>query len=286
MKYKFIEEHKNKFSISRICQVLGVNRSGYYSWLNRSESKRSIENKKLKQEIRKIYFENKCRYGSPKIKYILEIKGNKYGHNRIARLMKEEGLRSIVAKKYKYNRKAVCEENASKNLLNRNFKCLRPNHIWVSDITYIKTKSGWVYLCCFLDLYSRKIVSWSVSKSIKSELVMNALKKACIKRKPNKGLIIHSDRGVQYGSNLFRDFLKRHKFVQSMSRAGNCWDNACIESFFSLIKKEELKHFNFENIDQVKYAIFKYIDNYYNNKRIHSYLEYKTPSEFERQKIA
>ncbi len=286
MKYQFIEKYKDKFAISRICRVLGVNRSGFYAWRNRSESKRNIENRLLKKEIRKIYNENKGRYGSPKILYILEKKGLKYGHNRVARLMKEEGLKSIVLKKYKHSKKTIRAEDASNNILNRNFKCLSPNRVWATNITYIATKQGWAYLCCFIDLYSRKVVGWSVSKNINAELVTEALRKACINRNPEKDLIIHSDRGVQYSSDLFRNFLKRHDFVQSMSRAGNCWDNACMESFFSLIKKEELRNIRFNDIEEVRFSIFKYINIYYNRKRIHSYLEYKTPVDFEEENIA
>jgi len=286
MKYKFIKEHRNEFDIARMCRLLGVNRSSYYAWFNRAESKRSKENKQLTKKINEIYFKNKGRYGSPKIRYILNSQGAKYGHNRIARLMRQTGLKSITIKKYRHRSIPVSEQKAVGNLLNRDFKCLQPNRVWVSDITYIQTKNDWVYLCCFIDLYSRKVVGWSVANNLKAELVMEALRKAYIKRKPDKGLIIHSDRGVQYSSEVFKSLLKRHNFVQSMSRKGNCWDNACMESFFSLIKKEEINHVEFENLEHVKYVVFKYIDVFYNRQRIHSYLEYKTPTEFESKKIA
>lgn len=286
MKFKFIKEHKNEFTVSRMCLLLGVNRSSYYAWMHRVESKRSKENKELTEKIKEIYYNNKCRYGSPKIREILNSEGKTYGHNRIARLMRKAGLKSIIVKRYRNKNISVIEHKACENVLDRKFTASEANRAWVTDITYIPTQKGWVYFCCFLDLYSRTVVGWSVDKSLKIQLVVEALTKACVKRKPNKGLLIHSDRGVQYGSDEYKTFLKRHNFIQSMSRKGNCWDNACIESFFSIIKREELNRYNFKNMEEVKYVIFKYIEIFYNTKRIHSYLGYRTPSEFEKAKIA
>lgn len=213
MKFKFIKQHKNEFSITRMCLLLGVNRSSYYAWLNRVESKRSKENKELTEKIKEIYYNSECRYGSPKIRHILNSEGNAYGHNRIARLMRVAELKSIIVKKYRNKNITVRDHKACENILDREFTCSEANRVWVSDITYIPTQKGWVYLCCFLDLYSRTIVGWSVSRCLKTELVIEALTKACVKRKPNKGLLIHSDRGAQYGSDEYKTFLKRHNFI-------------------------------------------------------------------------
>lgn len=268
-----------------MCHVFGVSRSGYYDWLHAPESMRDAENRILLSQIKEIYYESKKRYGSPKILIELLKRGYRCGHNRVARIMHENNIRSKVMKKYRPKNKVIKIGEAVSNILNRRFYWVKPDQAWATDITYIPTKSGWVYLCVFLDLCSRAIVGWSVSKSMKADLVLNALDNACKKRKPGKELIIHSDQGSQFGSDDFRQYLNDHDFIQSMSRRGNCWDNACVESFFRLLKVEELNDYNFNNIEEVRYKVFSYIEYFYNRKRIHSQLGYVSPLEFEKKLI-
>jgi len=279
-------KYKNTYSVSRMCQVLGVSRSGYYDWHKAPASQRAVENRELLAQVKEIHASSKQRYGSPKILIELLKRGYRYGHNRVARIMRENNIKSKVVKKFRPKGKVIQAGDAVANVLNRRFSWDKPNQAWATDITYIPTKSGWVYLCVFLDLCSRSIVGWSVSKSMKTELVLNALENACARRNPGTNLIIHSDQGSQFGSNDFKSFLHRYKFVQSMSRRGNCWDNACVESFFRLIKVEELNDYSFNNIDEVQYKIFAYIEHFYNRHRIHSQLGYKSPADYERLIVA
>lgn len=204
MKYNFIKSYKKEFKISRMCHVLGVNRSGYYSWINRPASKRKLSNLNLLKDIKRIHESSNKIYGSPKIFKELRKEGKIIGHNRVATLMKKHNIKSKVKKKYRKHLSIVDDNKSSLNILNRDFNPTEPNKSWCTDITYISTKRGWVYLCVFIDLYSKKIVGWSVDSHMKTSLILKALKMAIIRRKPKKDLIIHSDRGSQYGSNEFK----------------------------------------------------------------------------------
>ena len=286
MKYKFIYNHRNEFSILRMCRVLEVKRVSYYAWQRRPPSKRTIENMKLLLEIKAIHKKSMETYGSPKIWKEMLKKGIKCSHRKVARLMRANGIRSIIQKRYKKKGTPVSEEEASLNILNREFNPEKPNIAWATDITYIPTRSGWAYSCVILDLYSKGVIGYSASSSMKTELVLEALDMAIRRRKPGKSLIVHSDRGSQFGSIKYREKLKSHEFIQSMSRKGNCWDNACVESFFHLLKSERLNHYSFDNVDQVRWALFKYIDGFYNTIRIHSSLGYLSPMEFENKNTA
>jgi len=286
MKFKFIYNHRNEFSILRMCRVLEVKRVSYYAWQRRSLSKRSIENNRILLEIRAIHDKSDKIYGSPKIWKEMRKKGIECSHKRVARLMRINNIRSRIQKKYRRKGSPLSEEEASLNILDRKFNPKEANKAWAMDITYIPTRSGWAYSCVIIDLYSKGVVGYSASSSMTTELVLEALDMAIRRRKPGNGLLIHSDRGSQFGSIKFREKLKSHKFVQSMSRKGNCWDNACIESFFHLLKSEKLNHYNFANVDQVRWALFKYIEGFYNTIRIHSSLGYLSPAEFENKKIA
>jgi len=285
-----MNKFETKFSVTRMCHVLGVKHSSYYAWKKRPVSNREKENIVLLEEIKRIYRENKGRYGSPKIHKQLIALDKKCGHNRVVRLMRENGIRSIINKKYRHQGKAISDEKAAPNLLNREFNPTEPNKVWASDITYINTSSGWKYLCVIMDLYSRNIVGWSVMNNMRASLVVDALKKAYKSRKPPKGILIHSDRGSQYGSKTFRDYLNKEEMIQSMSRKGNCWDNACVESFFKYLKAEELKRIRIKNKQDLQYILFEYIEVFYNRKRIHSHLGYVSPiqyeSEFEKKMAA
>jgi len=198
--------------------------------------------------------------------------------------MHENGIRAKICKKFRKTSKSVKPEHASPNLLNRCFEVLFPNMIWVTDITYILTRNGWMYLCVFIDLYSRKVVGWSMANHMRAEMVVAALEMACQNRNPAKGLIIHSDQGSQYGSELFRSVLRTRGMIQSMSGRGECWDNACAESFFHLLKTELIHFMNYLNLAEAKNSIFYYMEVFYNRMRIHSTLGYMSPSDFESKK--
>jgi len=264
-----------------MCRVLSVSRSGYYRWRSRPESRRAVENRQLDVHIKAIYERNKRRYGSPKITDELNEMGFPVSKNRVARRMKEAGLRSIVRRKYRATTDSKHSYPVADNLLQRNFTTNAPDKVWVSDITYIATTRGWMYLTVFIDLFSRMVVGWALSSSLSADMVLTALHRGIRNRRPGAGLIIHSDRGVQYACNDFRKKLEKHHFVQSMSRKGNCWDNAVAESFFSIIKSELIHHQRFTGPHDTLRALFEYIEVFYNRKRKHSTLDYKTPAQYE-----
>jgi putative transposase len=264
-----------------MCRVLSVSRSGYYRWRNRPKSQRAIENRRLQAHIRAIFNRHKGRCGSPKITDELNDMGLPVSKNRVARRMKAMGLRSIYRRKYRTTTDSKHSHPVADNLLQRNFTTDGPDKVWVSDITYIATTRGWLYLTVFIDLFSRTVVGWALSSSLSAEMVLTALSRAVRNRRPSSGLIIHSDRGVQYACSDFRKVLKKHKYVQSMSRKGDCWDNAVAESFFGIIKSELIHQEHFKGPQDTLRAIFEYIEIYYNRKRKHSTLGYKNPAQFE-----
>jgi putative transposase len=268
-----------------MCRVLEVSRSGYYRWLKRKPSKRQLDNQGLDAEIRKIYEKSKGRYGSPKITEELRDRGRKVGKNRVARRMRHAGIRSKIRRKYRVTTDSKHHFEASPNLLERNFTTEAPDRAWVSDITYLATRSGWLYLTVIIDLFSRMVVGWALSSSLGHEMVVAALQRAIRRRRPAKGLIFHSDRGVQYACTEFRKELGEHGFIQSMSRKGDCWDNAVAESFFGVMKTELIYHEHYEDHEDTLHSIFEYIEVFYNRQRRHSTLEYLCPSEFEKQKV-
>lgn len=276
-------KYKDTYPVSRMCQVLGVSKSGYYDWCTSPDSKRTIENRVLLKHIKEIFQESNNCYGSPKIHIELLKRGFKCGHNRVARIMRENGIKSKVVKQFRPRGTVIKSSTAVSNVLDRQFYWAEPNQAWVTDITYIPTLNGWAYLCVFLDLCSRTIVGWSVSSHMRTEMVLEALDRAIARRNPGKDLIIHSDQGSQFGSDAFRSCLAKNNFIQSMSRRGNCWDNACAESFFRLIKVEFFNDYKFKNSGEVRYIAFKYIEYFYNRKRIHSQLNYMSPADYEKK---
>jgi transposase InsO family protein len=273
--------NQSKHAVEKMCSTFKVSRSGYYDWLGRKPSKRQIETDKLKAEVRMIYKASKNRYGSPKITSELTDRGWVISRPRVARIMRSEGIRSIVNKKYKC---ATTDSNHSlaiaKNHLNRNFSASLPGQKWVSDITYIPTKQGWLYLTTVLDLFDRKIIGWALSSTMTAKDTVVAAWCMAIKNRPAKGVLFHSDRGVQYASHEFRKEIKRYEVIQSMSRKGNCWDNAVAESFFKILKSEMVNHFKYQSILHAKNDIFEFIEIWYNRKRKHAYLGYKTPEQY------
>lgn len=284
MKYQFIKDHSSGFSVKGMAAVLNVSRNGYYAWLSRPRSRRAEENIRLDVEIKSVYETSKRRYGSVKITRELLKRGKKYSRNRVANRMRKMQIASKVRKKFKATTNSKHNYPVAPNRLNRNFTASSPNEVWVSDITYIRTKSGWAYLTIFIDLFSRIVTGWAVSTSLSQEMVLEAFNKALWRRKPGKGLIVHSDQGVQYACNEFRKTLKKHDFIQSMSRKGDCWDNAVAESFFKTVKTEWAYHVDLQDIHHVKQEAFEYLEIFYNRERIHSTLDYQSPAEYEKNK--
>ncbi|OEF96893.1 integrase, partial [Vulcanibacillus modesticaldus] len=247
-----------------MCKVLGVPRSSYYHSLNKTQSKRERENQELTEKIKQIHKDSKERYGAPKIHHILLTENYHVSLKRVQRLMKKAGIRSITKKKYRpYQSKEKIVEH--ENLLDRDFSTTNINQKWVADITYINTlKDGWCYLASVMDLHSKKIVGYSFSRSMTTELVIKALENAINNQKPSKELILHTDLGSQYTSSEFTGYVQSRKIIQSFSRKGNPYDNACIESFHAILKKEEVNHVQYLDYYSAKIAIFQYIEGWYN----------------------
>lgn len=282
-----MRDHKNEFPIGKMASVLGVSRSGYYKYLQKGDSQREKENQELSLIIKEIYFLSRKTYGSPRILGALKDMGIKCSKNRVARLMKQMELVSIRHKKYKI---VTTDSNhdlpISPNLLQRDFTASEINEVWVSDITYIDTEEGWLYLCIILDLYSRKIVGWSMTDHMRSSLATSALEMAYKTRDPEPGLVFHSDRGSQYASREFRSKLEEYLFIQSMSRKGNCWDNACAESVFSTLKTELVYNQKYRTRAEARSDIFEYIEVFYNRIRRHSTIGNVSPALFELNECA
>lgn len=283
MIYKFIKMNRSIFPVKKMCRTLKVSRSGFYSWLSKPESKRSIENKMLKSRIRELYFEHRQMAGSPMITGDLqaEERFRKVSRTRVARKMKAMGLRCKTVRKFVVTTDSSHKELAAPNLLNRQFSVSRPNTVWATDITYIKAGRKWSYLTVFIDLFSRIVVGWDLSDSLERCSVIRAFNKALVRRRPPKGLMVHSDQGVQYASREFRKQLAKHGCIQSMSRRGNCWDNAVAESFFHTLKTQMVYHRRFSDKQEAEIALFQYIEAYYNRRRRHSSNGWKSPAEFE-----
>jgi len=268
-----------------MCRILMVSRSGYYAWRSRPESRRAAENRRLDEAIKDIYTASRKRYGSPKVTSELRDRGWKVGKNRVASRMRKAGLRSVVRRKFRPTTDSHHKYPVAPNLVKRDFTASHPNQVWVSDITYIHTVSGWSYLTVFIDLFSRLVVGWALSSSLSHEMVLLALNRAIVRRRPPKGLIIHSDRGIQYAGTAFTEIVKKHGFIQSMSRKGDCWDNAVAESFFNLLKSELVYQSRFLEKEDALHQIFEYIEIFYNRQRKHSTLGYLTPSQFEKMNL-
>jgi transposase InsO family protein len=281
MKYDFIESHRSAFAVERMCRALGVRRSGYYAWRGRVPGRRSAEDEHLLVRIRESYKMSRRSYGSPRVLKDLRAWGLCCGKNRVARLMREHGIAACAKKKFKATTNSRHALPVAPNLLNREFNVARPDEAWVGDITYVWTREGWLYLAVVLDLFSRKVIGWGMGDRLTAEIALSALKMAIVNRRPSAGLIYHSDRGVQYACEAFRKLLELHGFIQSMSRKGDCWDNAVAESFFHSLKTEHVYFEDYKTRAEAKDKIFEYIEVFYNRTRRHSTLEYLSPAEFE-----
>jgi len=267
-----------------MCRVLEVSRSGYYAFKKRPKSKQRVDNEALLIEIRRIFLTNKELYGSPRIwDELNRVDQIPCSENRVARLMRIDGIGAVQKKKFRLTTDSRHGYSVWPNILNRNFVVEKPNTVWVSDITYVWTLEGWLYLAVILDLFSRGIVGLAMDDTIADTLIIQAIGQAILQRRPGKGLIVHSDRGSQYAGNDFKAVLANNEFVGSMSRKGNCWDNAVAESFFHTIKVELINRIRFATREQAKRMIFEYVMMYYNCKRSHSTLGYLSPVEFEKR---
>lgn len=286
MKYAFIKEHSHLFSLRLMCRMLSVSVSGYYSWCHRKPSARKLSNSELANNIKAIFDDEKGRAGAPRITKRLNQEGAHVGKHRVANIMRQNGLRAKAAKKFKATTNSNHQLPVAPNLLQQNFFAYKPDEKWVSDITYCWTEEGWLYLAVVMDLYSRKVVGWAMSERMTKKLVKDALQMAIWSRKPARGLIIHSDRGSQYCSHEYQKILNLHGLVCSMSKRGDCYDNAAMESWNHSFKVEAIHGERFATRESVKKQVFEYIEIYYNRKRLHSRLGYKTPVSFEIKKVA
>jgi len=282
MKYEFIQAHRSVFAVKEMCQVLKVSRSGYYDWFDRSKSQRSIENNVLLKEIKEIHKNSHQTYGSPRIADELKDRGFACSRPRTARLMRMNGIQAKTKKKFKITTNSDHSYPIAPNLLKQDFWTDAANRIWMSDITYIRTWQGWLYLTIILDMFTRKVVGWSMSDRLTvNTTTIPAFIQAVKQYHPLPGLIFHSDRGVQYASDDFRHLLKTFDVIQSMSGKGNCYDNTVAESFFHTLKTELVYHESYRTRTEAKTSIFEYIEVFYNRFRKHSALGYKSPEQYE-----
>ena len=284
MRYQFVQQNRSSFPVMKMCQVLKVSQSGYYRWRTNPLSVRKVRNERLRKRIRELYAEHNGMAGSPMITADLraEPEFSKVSKNRVARHMKEMGLKCRATKKFVVTTDSKHSEPVAPNILDRQFTTDSPNAAWVSDITYVKVGSKWNYLTVFMDLYSRIVVGWDLSESLDRHSMIHAFQKSLWRRRPPSGLLVHSDRGVQYASADFGNLLSKNGFIQSMSRKGNCWDNSVAESFFGSLKTERVYDSPYSTREAARRDVIDYIEMFYNSRRRHSFLGYLSPNEFEK----
>jgi putative transposase len=282
VKFDFIHAKKACYPVAVLCEQLGVSRSGYYAWAQRAESPRSQSDRDLSLEVAAVHQESRGRYGSPRVHAELRARGRHVARKRVARLMRQQGLVARRRRRFVRTTDSAHRQPVADNLLARQFSPGQPNCTWATDITYVATKQGWLYLAVVLDLFSRQVVGWAMGPTIDRQLVLGALDMALKSRKPPRGLLHHSDRGSQYASADSQRALEQRGIRCSMSRKGNCWDNAVVESFFSSLKMELVHETTFATREQASAALFEYIEVFYNRKRRHSSLGYLSPVEYER----
>ena len=280
MRYRFIDSQVGQHPISLLCRVLAVSRAGYYAWRKRPPSQRTMANQKLEQALWAVYDQSRQTYGYRRVHAAVQSQ-IPCNHKRVARLLRGAGWQAKRSRRYRVTTQANPTHLAAPNRLAQVFVATQPDQIWLSDITYIRTGQGWLYLAAILDLYTRRIVGWAMGKHLKADLTLKALEMALLTRRPKEGLIHHSDRGSQYTSKEYQALLSRHKALPSMSRAGNAYDNAPMESFFATLKTELVHHCRFQTREQAQAALFDYMEIFYNRQRLHSTLGYRTPADFE-----
>ena len=282
MRFAFVRDHQAEFPVEVMCAVLGVSRSGYYAWRDRPPGQAAVRRERLAEQIRTVHEEARSVYGSPRVHRELQARGVACCENTVARLMRQHGIRSKAVRRFvARTTDSRHDRPVADNVLAREFDPDRPDTAWAADITYIPTAEGWLYLAAVIDLCSRKVVGWATADHLRADLPLEALRMALTHRKPAGELLHHSDRGVQYASDAYQALLAAHGIEPSMSRKGNCWDNAVVESYFSTLKRELVHHESYADHDEARRSLFEYIEVFYNRRRRHSTLGYRSPAEFE-----
>ena len=283
MKFSFIHAEKAGFPVAALCRVLGVTRQGYYAFVKRPPSPRALDEEQLRQRLKELHVENRETYGSPRMLRALRAEGVRVSKRRIERALRALELRVKLRRPFRRTTQSDPSHAAAPNVLDRNFEASRPDECWVTDITYLWTQQGWCYLAVIVDLFSRAVVGWAVERTLSTTLPLRALDMAVRRRRPGPGLLHHSDRGCQYTSAEYRQILAQLGVTVSMSRKGNCWDNAVAESMFATIKTELFYRQSWATIEELRSALFDYIEVFYNRRRLHSSLDYRTPSQAEEE---
>lgn len=276
-----MKEHAGTFRVMSLCRALGISRSGYYDWLNRPESARTREDRELVEHIRAVHVKGRRSYGSVRTWQVLNRNGIRCGKHRVARLRKAQGIEALRTRRFRYRQAAHEQNPPAPNHLQRVFDAQAPNQVWAGDVTYISTRAGWLYLAVLLDLHSRKVVGWCMRHAPDLALIQGALEMALLHRQPGPGLIHHTDRGQVYRSRVYQGLLAEHGMVMSMSRTGDPYDNAAVESFFSTLKNDLVHHRRYATREEARREIFEFIEVFYNRQRAHTYLGYRSPVEFE-----
>jgi putative transposase len=284
VKYAFIREHQNEFRVASMCRVLRVSRSGYYHWADRPESRRAREDRALIEHIRRVHVQSRRAYGAVKSWRELNEQGVRCGKHRVARLRKREGIEAQRRRRFRLTVENHHTTPPAPNLLRQRFVAAQPDRIWVGDMTFIRTRAGFLYLAVLLDLYARRVVGWAMHDRPNLELTLRALEMALVHRRPAPGLVHHTDQAPLYSAHEYRERMGAYGLVASMSGRGNCYDNAVVESFFSNLKNELVHHCDFATREQARAAIFEYIEVFYNRTRRHQTLGYLSPMEFEKQR--
>lgn len=286
MRYAVIKVNEGKFATRLMCRVLDVSSSGYYDWRRRTPGPRARARAALDEQVKEAFFAEKCRAGAPRLTPRLKARGHSAGHNQVAESLRRQGLRARGARKFKATTNSNHRLPVAPNLLQQDFSAQQPNEKWVSDITYVATDEGWLYVAVVLDLYSRLIVGWAMSDRMSTTLTCDALRMALFRRHRPRGVIVHSDRGSQYCAREYRQLLKHSGLICSMSARGDCYDNAAMESWNHSLKVEAVHGERFVTRAQAKSQLFEYIEIYYNRQRLHSSLGYLSPAEFELSRVA
>jgi putative transposase len=279
MSHAFIRGHVAAFPVQVMCEVLGVSRSGYYAWAGRPESARAAADRDLAAQIRVAHEASRGRYGSARVHAELRAHGRRVGRKRVARLMRGMGLSARRKRRFRRTTDSAHAFPVAPNLLGRDFTASAPGRVWLADLTYLRTAEGWLYLAVVLDLFSRRVVGWAMADHLGHELALAALDLALARERPAPGLMHHSDRGVQFAAHEYRERLKQHGMLCSMSRKGDCWDNAPMESFFATLKGELLEERDYPTRDEARADVFQYVEGFYNRRRLHSGLGYLTPEQ-------
>lgn len=284
MRFAFVQDHRGRYPVAVLCDVLRVSRSGFYAWRGRPESARAGRRAALAEQVRAVHAQSRGTYGSPRVAADLRARGVPVCENTVAKAMRRQGIRSKVVRRFRVRTTDSAHAHpVADNLLGRDFAAGRPDAKWAADLTYVPTDEGWLYVAAVIDLCTRKVVGWAMADHLRATLCTEALGMALDRRKPPPagGLVHHSDRGVQYACGAYRDLLAGHGIACSMSRRGDCYDNAVAESFFKTLKAELVYHEHYQNREEAMRSIFQYVECWYNRKRLHSALGYKSPEQYE-----